>query len=115
MADRLLGAFMIALGSAYIYGTKFIRVVSGSFNDPLGPRAFPIIIGILAIAFGVLLFLKTLRKSKETGVSDEPPPVPSQPFAIVVMSFWMLLYYLAFEPVGMIRLQTKKFLKQKIF
>lgn len=109
MADRLLAVFIIALGSAYIYGTKFIRVVSGGQADPLGPRVFPILIGIIAITAGVMLILESIRKQR-SGENGQPiSAIPSQPVAVTALFAWMLLYYLAFEPVGYL-LSTPVFL-----
>jgi len=109
MSDRLLAVFIIALGAAYIYGTKFIRVVSGGHADPLGPRVFPVLIGIIAISAGVMLILESIRKQR-SGENDEPSSAaPSQPVAVTALFAWMLLYYLTFEPVGYL-LSTPVFL-----
>ncbi|MEX0827813.1 MAG: tripartite tricarboxylate transporter TctB family protein [Haliea sp.] len=99
MANRLLAAFIVVLGLAYIYGATFIRIVSGGQADPLGPRAFPYLIGLIAIFAGILLIFETMRKSQNNGEQTDSE-IPSQPIAVTAIFAWIFLYYLAFEPFG---------------
>ncbi len=51
MSDRVLGVACIGLAAFYIFFALQIQV--GFMSDPLGPKAFPILIGIVLAAAGL--------------------------------------------------------------
>ena len=54
MSDRILGILGLALAAFFIYSATLIQL--SFISDPVGPRAFPIVIGIaLALASLVIL------------------------------------------------------------
>lgn len=54
--DRIGAAISMTIG--FIYLVKAVSMPSVSIGDPLGPKAFPIILGGLMIVLGSALFLK---------------------------------------------------------
>lgn len=96
MSDRILGALMLVLALAFMWGAWIIQ--TGPMLDPLGPRKFPIIIGVI-LALGALYPL------------FRPDPEPDWPglgrlaeiaLAVVVM----IAYALALEPAGFVLATT---------
>jgi putative tricarboxylic transport membrane protein len=56
MSDRIFGSICIALAAFMAWGAS---VIEESFiQDPLGPKAFPIVIAIVLVACGVAIWLK---------------------------------------------------------
>lgn len=56
MSDRLFGLAVILAGIAYIVSATTIQ--TGFMVDPLGPKAFPILVGSIAVLCAVLIILK---------------------------------------------------------
>ncbi|MBM3605321.1 MAG: tripartite tricarboxylate transporter TctB family protein [Alphaproteobacteria bacterium] len=56
MSDRILGGFGLALAAFYIWAAT---IIPDSFmSDAIGPRTFPIIIGIVTIICSIVFILK---------------------------------------------------------
>ena len=92
MSDRLLGGIMLALALAFIAGAMQIK--AAIVFDALGPKSFPIIIGVLlAIASLYPLF----RPDPEP---DWPPP--ARAFELVAALGVMVAYALLLEPLGFV-------------
>lgn len=56
MIDRAFGVFLLLLGLYVIYGGLAIEVPFS--YDPLGPKAFPVILGILLSALSLFIIAK---------------------------------------------------------
>lgn len=56
MTDRIFGAAMVALAAFFIWGAFQIQL--SFITDPLGPRAFPIVIGIVLGICGLVVALR---------------------------------------------------------
>ncbi len=54
--DRIWGIVILILGGAYL--VEGIRIPPAAFGDPLGPRIFPTILGVLMAACGAFLLIK---------------------------------------------------------
>ena len=59
MKDRVLAAVVAVVALAYLYSDW--RIPRLELGDPLGPRAFPALVGILLLVSAVLLVLETRR------------------------------------------------------
>ncbi|MCG6858618.1 MAG: tripartite tricarboxylate transporter TctB family protein [Salaquimonas sp.] len=79
MSDRLLGGACLALAAFYIFYAMQTQI--GFMSDPMGPRAFPVVIGIVLALAGIYPILR-------------PDPEPNWPalgklleiiFAVAVM------------------------------
>lgn len=99
MKDRFL-AIAVAVGaSAYLYADYHIP--TAELGDPLGPRAFPALIGILLLISAALLMLENRRRAPKP--LEDPDSKRSTPYFVLGgMLLWTICYYAAFEPVGYI-------------
>lgn len=100
MADRVIFAGILILAAVYFYATSQIPMLE--IGDPLGPKAFPRLLGIgLLITAGILL-LEMLRARKTV----DPDASPKQPVAwrhylvVGAAAIWTGVYFLVFEWLG---------------
>jgi putative tricarboxylic transport membrane protein len=56
MSDRILGGVGLALAAFFIFNATLIEL--SFISDPVGPRAFPIIIGLLLAASSMVILLR---------------------------------------------------------
>ena len=59
LIDRIIGAAALFLAAVYLYATAQIPTLE--IGDPLGPKAFPRLLGIALIAAAILLIFETLK------------------------------------------------------
>ena len=90
--DRALGAVLIAVALAFIASANSLQV---PFQyEPLGPKAFPILLGvILAVCGGVLV----LRPDSVTWFHDR-----AAAWRVLAGAVILCLYAALFEPLGFI-------------
>ena len=115
--DVWLALCVIAGALVYLYSDLHMPVMRS--GDPLGPRAFPALIGGGLLFAGALLLVETYRKARAQAASRVPTEaatrVPTeaaprthdevrkgrhQTVVLLAMVVWTALYYTAFEPVG---------------
>jgi len=88
----------VVLAVVYLYGTTQIPTLA--IGDPLGPKAFPELLGIgLLIAAGMFAF--EIWRDKAKNVPHEK--VDLEPKVIVVLlavTAWTGVYYFCFVPAG---------------
>ena len=101
MAERVLAACTLVLAAGYLYATSTLP--SFEFGDPLGPKAFPRLLGITLLIAAGLLFLEILKERKA------PRPAPGEELAawryagiIIGVTIWTGLYYAVFDKLGYI-------------
>ena len=109
MADRIILACTILVAVAYLYATTLIP--SLEIGDPLGPKAFPRLIGIaLLIAAGMLALEMWRERGKEAApVAGAALFDPAVLKVIAVVVIWIGVYYATLEGLGYI-LATSAFL-----
>jgi putative tricarboxylic transport membrane protein len=97
LIDRIIGAAALLLAAVYLYATSQIPTLE--IGDPLGPKAFPILLGIALIAAAILLFIETLKADAETG---EKPLRGSMRhwWLIGGVTGWTALYFGLFDRAG---------------
>lgn len=99
-ANLTILILVVALAVGYLYGTTLIPTLE--IGDPLGPRAFPKLLGIaMLIAAGMLGF--EIWRDKAKNVPEEK--IDLQPKVLLVLlgvTVWTGIFYLAFVPVGFI-------------
>jgi putative tricarboxylic transport membrane protein len=90
MSDRILGAACLVLAAFYIFFATQIQI--GFMSDPMGPRAFPILIGIVLALAGLYPIVR-------------PDPEPAWPhisrmLEIVFAFAVMVAYTFALPEIG---------------
>ena len=102
MTDRVIFVITIIIAAVYLYATTLIP--SLEIGDPLGPKAFPRLLGVFLLIAAGLLFLEMLKDRK---AKVAPPPegelAPWRHVGLILaIAVWTGLYYAAFEPLGYI-------------
>ena len=100
-ADRIILACTVILTLLYMYATTLIPVLA--IGDPLGPKAFPWLLGIvMLIACGFLAWeiWGPRRKNNQEETATEPQFDGKVIPVLLVIVLWTGCYYLAFEQLG---------------
>ncbi|MEO7728255.1 MAG: tripartite tricarboxylate transporter TctB family protein [Burkholderiales bacterium] len=98
--DRIISAAALFLAAVYLYATT--RIPTLEIGDPLGPKAFPNLLGIALILAAILLFIETLKAGK----SDQPvaPAAPRENMRHLWMIggvvMWTAIYFGVFDLAG---------------
>ena len=100
VTDRVIFACTIIIAVVYLYATTLIPTLE--IGDPLGPKAFPRLLGIALLIAAGLLFLE-MWKDRKAKVAP-PPEGELAPWRhagmIAVITVWTGIYYAAFETLG---------------
>jgi putative tricarboxylic transport membrane protein len=102
MTDRVILACTVIIAAAYLYATTLIP--SLEIGDPLGPKAFPRLLGIALLLAAGLLAMEIWRNQK----AKEPEVPASELFDPVIIRIllcvvaWTAAYYAAFDRLGFI-------------
>lgn len=97
-ANLTILALSVVLAIVYLYGTT--QIPSLEIGDPLGPRAFPDLLGIgLLLAAGMLGY--EIWRDKARNTPEEPLDLQPRVLAVLVaVTIWTGLYYYLFVPAG---------------
>ncbi|MDH5535451.1 MAG: tripartite tricarboxylate transporter TctB family protein [Betaproteobacteria bacterium] len=100
MANRITFCFTVVLAAIYLYATEQFPALH--LSDPLGPQAFPRLLGIGLVLTAIALLIETLRTRKSAGAAEEGRASgEARYYAIVVgATIWTGLYFAAFEWLG---------------
>jgi len=102
MADRVILVCTVVIALVYLYATTLIP--SLEIGDPLGPKAFPYLLGVGLLIAAALLGVEIWAKRE----SNEPQVAMSQLFDPVVVRIvacvaaWTAGYYAVFEKLGFV-------------
>ena len=102
VTDRVIFACTIVIAVVYLYATTLIP--SLEIGDPLGPKAFPRLLGICLLIAAGLFALEMWRDHK----AKVPPPAEGElaPWQhvglIAAIAVLTGVYYALFEPLGYI-------------
>jgi putative tricarboxylic transport membrane protein len=113
--DVWLAFCVITLAAVYLY--MDMRLPEVRLSDPLGPKAFPALVGVGLIASALILLLEGRSKSRShagevapakpaTELADKPAdvqPAPASkvhPAILLAMVAWTALYFVSFERAG---------------
>ena len=99
MADRVIFVCTIVIAAVYFYATTLIPTLE--IGDPLGPKAFPRLLGVCLLIAAGLFFLEMWKDRK----AQQPPPAPGPRdlrhlWAIAGVTIWTGIYYAVFEKLG---------------
>ena len=101
MADRVIFVCTLVLAAVYLYATEQLPTLE--IGDPLGPKAFPRLLGAGLVVTAILLVFEMRKKRKTAGRVQTAPAEPANRAAQIVVAaaaIWTLLYFLVFETLG---------------
>jgi putative tricarboxylic transport membrane protein len=101
MADRVIIACCLVLALAYFYSTS--QIPSLEIGDPLGPKAFPYLLGIALLGATGLLIVEHWKDTRL--VPPQPAEKPHKADrahlpVLAVVAVWMCIYFAFFETLG---------------
>ena len=103
MADRVIFVCILILVGVYFWATE--KLPSLEIGDPLGPKAFPRLLGILLLVTAGILLFEMIKGRKAAPPSDVPSRGPADRVSYLIVggvSVWTFLYFLVFERLGYI-------------
>ena len=100
MTDRIIFVFILLLAAVYFYATAQIHAYE--FGDPLGPKAFPRLLGVGLLITAALLFMEMWRARKTPPQNKEEQPAGDKRHLLVVgaVVVWTAIYFAVFVPLG---------------
>jgi putative tricarboxylic transport membrane protein len=102
VTDRVIFACTILVAATYFYATTLIP--SLEIGDPLGPKAFPRLLGVCLLIAAGLLFVE-IWKERKVAPAVSARPAPSDVRHLWVLAgvvAWTALFYIVFERAGYI-------------
>jgi len=91
-ADRVWGVVILVFGGIYLL--EGIRIPPAAIGDPLGPRTFPTILGIVMAACGAYLILRPEARTA-------PPALQRRVFGpVLALSVLLIAYALSLAWMG---------------
>jgi len=108
-ADRIIATCAIGLAIIYFWGIANIQVPQ--VEDALGPRSFPILLGVALLIAAGMLFFESRRSAAKAEPNDKSAAISqAHDFPLVAaLAAVIVVYFLAFEPLGYV-LSTSIFL-----
>jgi putative tricarboxylic transport membrane protein len=102
MADRVIFVCTLVLAAVYLYATE--QLPSLEIGDPLGPKAFPRLLGAGLILAAILMLVEMVRARKAAATPSAPsaPGAPAEgaPLVVAGAAIWTLAFFLVFELLG---------------
>ena len=100
--DRVIFVCILVLAAVYFYATA--QIPSLEIGDPLGPKAFPRMLGIGLLVTAGMLFME-MWKAKKTGEPKDEGAEPEDYHHYLIVGaavLWTSLYFAVFEWLGYI-------------
>jgi putative tricarboxylic transport membrane protein len=100
MADRVIFVCTLILAGVYFYATE--KLPSLEIGDPLGPKAFPRLLGILLVITAIILLVEMIRGRKvvQSDVPSRGVSTIGSSMVVAAVVVWTFLYFLVFELLG---------------
>jgi putative tricarboxylic transport membrane protein len=100
VTDRVIFVCTILVAAVYLYATTLIPTLE--IGDPLGPKAFPRLLGICLLIGAGLLFIEIWKERKiAPPVSDAREPSDTRHLRVLAaVVAWTAIYYISFERAG---------------
>lgn len=100
MANRFIFVFAVILAAVYIYATEQFPVLE--ISDPLGPKAFPRLLGIGMLITAGALLAEMLRapKAGTAGKGQKASGEFHHYYVVGAVAIWTGLYLTVFEWLG---------------
>jgi putative tricarboxylic transport membrane protein len=101
MTDRVILAVTVLIAVVYLYATTLIP--SLEIGDPLGPKAFPRLLGAALLLAAVMLGFEIWgKKARAPGAPASELFSPAIISVLACVVIWTAAYYAVFDPVGFI-------------
>ena len=102
MTDRVILVCTLIVAAVYLYATTLIP--SLEIGDPLGPKAFPRLIGIALLIAAAMLALEMWKERGKDAAqhAGEAPFDPAVLKVLAVVAVWTGVYYGTLETLGFI-------------
>lgn len=97
LADRIIFVCVLVLAGVYFWATA--QIPSLEIGDPLGPKVFPRLLGILLLIAAVMLLLEMRCGTPQPEAGEGGRGHYGVIAAVVV---WTFLYFITFERIGFI-------------
>ena len=106
LTDRIIFVLTLVLAAVYFYATAQIPTLE--IGDPLGPKAFPRLLGIGLLITAALLFMEIWRARKAPPQQAGSAPAGDRPHWKVLgaIVLWTGVYFGAFQALGFILATT---------
>jgi putative tricarboxylic transport membrane protein len=99
MADRVIFVCILILAGAYFYATE--QLPSLEIGDPLGPKAFPRLLGVALVITAIVLLVEMLRAPKRPKLQPKPEENDRGAYLVIAgVVVWTFLFFLVFEKLG---------------
>lgn len=99
LADRIIFVCIVVLAGVYFYATAQIPALE--IGDPLGPKAFPRLLGVGLLIAAVMLVMEMRRGSPgRAALADDDDGDKRYYFVIAGVIGWTFAFFLVFEPLG---------------
>ena len=98
MTDRVIFVCTIVVAAVYLYATTLIPTLE--IGDPLGPKAFPRLLGIALLIGAALLFAEMWKERKAPPPSGGEGDTWRHLGMAVAVTVWTGAYYAVFEKLG---------------
>ncbi len=101
-ADRIIFVCIILLAAVYFYATAQIPTLE--IGDPLGPKAFPRLLGVGLLITAALLFIEMFRarKAQEREIVKKTVDNRRHFLVVAAVTVWTAIYFAGFEPLGFV-------------
>jgi putative tricarboxylic transport membrane protein len=101
MTDRVIFVCTVIIAAVYLYATTLIP--SLEIGDPLGPKAFPRLLGITLLIAAGLLMLEIWKERKVPKPARGEELAPWRYAGIIIgVTVWTGIYYAVFDKLGFI-------------
>jgi putative tricarboxylic transport membrane protein len=100
VTDRVIFVCTVLAAAGYLYATTLIPTLE--IGDPLGPKAFPRLLGIFLLIGAGLLFAEIWKERKAAvpvSATGEASDVRHL-WVLAAVAGWTALYYISFEKAG---------------
>jgi putative tricarboxylic transport membrane protein len=101
MADRIILICTLLIAAVYFYATAQIPVLE--IGDPLGPKAFPRMLGVALLVAAGMLLLEILRARKPAAHKDAAQDGAAEGrhhYVVGAVVLWTGIYIAVFEWLG---------------
>lgn len=101
MTDRIIFVCTLLFAGVYFWATEKIPALE--LGDPLGPKAFPRLLGVGLLIGAAMLLAEILRARKQPKTAAAEAPVlrwERHHWVVTAVVGWTALYVVLFEPLG---------------